>query len=188
MLALAALWGGTQWLPSKSLENLAFAVDFGQLPEENLPAWKRGGKGEVLLQEGKLYLKSSMEDGIAYHLAGQTGSAIWDGTKPSTIRFRVRVVALETADTAGHVAVRAENRYFLIPIQNEDEATYQFLFEEDGNGRLFIDGQEQVEIKAHPMPEKKLTNCLMFGDLGGSTGGETEWSMFEWTNEGAFEP
>lgn len=165
-----------------------FAIDFSQLPEKDLPAWTRGGQGEAEVKEGKLHLRSSLEEGIAYSLAGEAGSAIWDGTLPSTVRFRVRIVDSLAGDTAAHVAIRAENRYFLIPISNREEETYQFLFTEEGNGRLFIDGQEQTGIKAHPMPDKKNTNLIMFGDLGGSTGGETEWSEFQWTNEGAFEP
>lgn len=166
----------------------AFSVDFSQTPDKNLPAWKPGGRGESLIESGKLHLKSSLEDGIAYSISGSSGSAVWDATKPSTIRFKVRVIESLGGETAAHVGIRAENRYFLIPINNREEKTYQFLFTEDGNGRLFIDGVEQGEIKARPMPDKRATNAILFGDLGGSTGGETEWSEFRWTNEGAFEP
>ncbi len=164
------------------------AIDFQNPPERNFPPWTLGGTGSAKTENGKLRLRSDLEGGIAYSLAGEIGSDIWDGSRPSTVRFRVRVITSEPGDIAAHVGIRAENRSFLIPIRDREEQTYHFLFTEEGNGRLFIDGKEQGEIKPRPIASGKDTNSIIFGDLGGSSGGETEWSALEWTNEGAFEP
>lgn len=165
-----------------------FSLDFSSYPEENLPAWKRAGAGEVHLEEGRLRLQSDLEGGIAYTLAGGIGDAVWDSTKPTTLRFRVRVVDSIDGPIGGHVTVRRGEKVFVIPLIDREERTYQFLIGEGDEARLFIDGMEQAPIRARPHSGRGPDNAVMFGDLGGAIGGETEWTEFSWTNEGTFEP
>lgn len=166
----------------------AFEVAFDVPPDEGFPPWNRAGNGEAWIENGKLRIKSDLLQGMAFTLRGGEGDSVWDGTKASTVRFRVRVISSENSDTAAHVSIRAGDRYFLIPIKDTEEKEYHFLFEEAGDGRLFINGIEDRPVKARALQAKDHPNSLMFGDLGSATGGETEWSEFRWTNTGAFEP
>lgn len=166
-----------------------FAIDFQWLPSENSPAWIKGGSGEAVIENGKLRLRSNVENGIAFTLRGGEGDAFWDGSRSLTIQFRARVIESLQGDIAAHVSVRTGELAYLIPIRDTEEHTYHFLIGEGTReGRLFIDGVEQSPVRGRPLPDQKLINGVTFGDLGGSTGGETEWSDFRWTTEGAFEP
>ncbi len=185
---LLVLGLGLSSLPAASPEQWDFSIDFSVLPDENPVAWKKGGQGEAVIEDGRLHLRSQLSDGIAFSLIGGVGDPRWDGTKPSTIVFRARVIESLKGEAAGHLSVRAGDRLFLIPIRDREVRSYRFLFGESGDGRLFVDGDEQPPVLARPLPDEKFVNGITFGDLGASTGGETEWSEFRWTNQGAFEP
>lgn len=188
IVVVLATVGGAEATAGKQEVQWAFSIDFAVTPDQNAIAWKKSGDGDASIEGGRLRLRSQMGDGISFTLGGAVGDARWDGSKPSALTFRARVVEALKGETAAHVAVRTGDRLFLIPIRDREDRSYHFLFTESGDGRLFIDGEEQSSVLARPIPDEKFTNGVTFGDLGASTGGETEWSDFRWTNEGAFEP
>lgn len=169
-------------------EPVFHSLSFKNTPDLEEFGWVRSGHaGDMIVGDGVLRMESDLPGGNAYSLTGGEGDPLWDGSRPSTIRFRVRVVENIETSPAAHVSVSDEFWLYLIPIRETELQEYVLLIDGDGFSRLFVDGVEVGGVSRRPLGTAP-PHTLRFGDIGSQAGGVTEWSEFSWTSEGAFEP
>ena len=184
------------------------------LPNEADPAWavSTDAGGSVEATDGVLRLTTPQSPrGGAFIALGRNtpdqyltetgwgGREAWDGSRPSTLEFRLRVVrTFSGCKLACQVQASDGRRYFYLHVgpagicdgagnvrrelDTTEFHTYRVTLK-DGIPNLTVDGE------AFPVtcfsPGYVARNALIMGDVSSATAGETEWDYIRWTNQEA---
>jgi len=180
-------------------------------PGVSTPAWHvHADEGASVAAAGGLLRMTSAQKGgggqflcigrntpDAYLKETEWGDAsAWDGSKPSTLEFRMRVVETYAGCAlAGQVQVSNGSDYFYlhlgpaglcdargVPRRAFDATqfhTYRVTLKE-GVPNLYVDGE--AFPAACFSPGRHGRNALIFGDVSSATAGVTEWAFIRWTN------
>lgn len=165
------------------------------MPSQARPAWRKlVADGTTVVQDGVLTITCALKGGEAWQIDGKEGSSIWDGSRPSTVEFTVRVreMVQGAIQGAGCVCIADGTKYYSYELKDLNLHTYRIVLRE-GRAEVYQDGDPQpaMFLKGQPFrpdtPENQR-NYLCFGEASNGEGGTTEWTVIRWTNEGAFPP
>lgn len=158
------------------------------LPSDQGTGWKCLGDG-VSTSSGEAVVVDSLgRDGCYWELTGGDGHSEWDGSKPSTVEFRMRVRPedLKTPNGAEMVISDGE-KYYFIELNNTDYKTYRMVLEH-GRAAVFEDGVLLRELAGQAPSGTEPTNMIRFGDSSGGIEAVSEWQSVKWTNGAAVYP
>lgn len=184
--------------PESEVVKWSYVYEAKMLPSDDESGWKHhsNDSGSSVITNGVLVLTSTTQ-GIEYwQLDGVAGDSTWDGSKPSTVEFKMRVTKkAEGSDKAAHIVIADGKKYYHFPFDDDSWHTYRVTLS-DGMARLCVDdqpdtfsvsgGSQFAPESDHALENRK--NFIYFGDGSAGIGGVSEWRSFRWTNKGAFPP
>jgi len=165
-------------------------------PDNNSKQWvlSKWGGGVSMFFNGfvKLSTSGSVQNasaGVVWKLNGKSGDPVWDGSKESTIDFRVAVATAGNNKQGATVTLADGERMYQILLKPAAMKTYRITLA--GNKALLYSEGSTIPlstISGVPLTGiKENNNYIYFGDSGINIDGTSTWQFIRWTNEGAFD-
>jgi len=167
-----------------------------QEPNKQSENWRlhRWGGAQSVLAKGWLRVASfSVVHGesagaIWKYYDKQKGDKTWDGSKPTTVEFRVEI-STRTGVAHGASIVLADGvSYYPVALPAAGMTTYRISLDK-GKARLYRawDGVLLKEINGIQFEgDDEIRNFIYFGDPGEGVDGASIWEFIRWTHDGAY--
>jgi len=193
LLAVSALVFSTLLVQGEEPVSWTRDFVFSELPSQLNPAWKEHGDSSKI-ENGVLVIDPAGREYAGWYFnGGSDNKGQWDGSRPSTIEFRMCTTKAAGAGGGASLTISDGQKSYRFSFGNSDMRTYRVTLE-NGLATIYrIDSSDAPTVREGKDNQGARSgnigpNAVTFGKMYANVDGISEWAYIRWTNEGAFRP
>ncbi len=166
---------------------------FSELPSQLNPAWKEHGENSKI-EKGVLVIDPAGREYVGWYFnGGDENKGLWDGSRPSTIEFRMCTPKATGVAGGASLTISDGQKSYRFSFGNSEMRTYRITLE-NGQATIYrIDSSSAPTVREGKDNQGARSgnigpNAVTFGKMYANVNGISEWAYIRWTSEGAFRP